>query len=194
MARQPIQEEKRLTNGKMLFLVVLCLCTVVLPAVTALYGVETLFKRKLYDLKWLHLLYVTVLAVVLLFVANMIPFYLGWLLYLMAVPVVWIYKERAFKQVYKPLKKLKPILSNITYRQRGNKRIVYGGLAVLVGLAVTLITLDIALTGEFGGWYFVWFGPVLFGGYELLRGIADILHPKGEYIPISQPQQHIRNH
>ena len=178
------KSEPRLSDGKMLFSVIIFICTALLPPLVALYWIEAFFKKRLYDLRWHHFLYFTVLAVALFFVALTISW--TWLLYLVGLPVIWIYKERVFKQVYKPLKKPKPTLSSITYRQRGTKRLLYGGLAVIAGIVITLVSLGIAAGGGFGGWYLVWFGPVLFGGYEFLKGLIDMTHPKDEYIPIGK--------
>ena len=179
-----VKPESKLSNGKMLSLVIVLIFTAVLPPLFALYVIEAFFKKRLHDLRWLNLLYFIILSITLFFVALTISWI--WWLYLVGLPIIWIYKERVFKQVYKPLKKSKPILSSITYRQRGNKRILYGGLAVIAGIVITLISLGIALGGGLGGWYLVWFGPVLFGGYEFLKGLIDITHPKDEYIPIGQ--------
>ena len=58
-------------------------------------------------------------------------------------------------------------------RLRGRKRIRNGSIAILVGVALTAVTLVAAASGVTGGFYVVSFGPILFGLYYLALGISD---------------------
>ena len=53
----------------------------------------------------------------------------------------------------------------------GAKEAVVGICAVFVGVIITLITYSAAASSPSGGYYFIWYGPVLYGGYMLLKGL-----------------------
>jgi hypothetical protein len=54
-------------------------------------------------------------------------------------------------------------------RKRALGFTIGGAIAVVVGLMVTFITLQMAQSG--GGTYFVWWGPVVFGGMAAIYGL-----------------------
>jgi hypothetical protein len=58
-------------------------------------------------------------------------------------------------------------------RLRGRRRIRNGSIAILVGVALTAVTLVAAAAGVTGGFYVAGFGPILFGLYYLALGISD---------------------
>jgi hypothetical protein len=59
------------------------------------------------------------------------------------------------------------------FRLRGRRRIRNGFIALLVGVAITAVTLVAAASGVTGGFYVVSFGPILIGLYYLAIGISD---------------------
>lgn len=172
--------EKHVGTLQFVLFAIFCICTLVLPSLVALFFTEAAFKKRMYDLSLLNYVYVVIVSIALAYL--LIKFSFLWLLYIVGIVGFWIYKERAFKTVYKPIK-IKPKADTkhtvhaapINYTDRGTKRIIYGGIAVIAGLIITFVSYSLAANSSTGGYYFIWFGPVIFGGYELLKGVADLL-------------------
>ena len=55
-------------------------------------------------------------------------------------------------------------------RRSGQKSVAVGGLFVVIGLALTIFTY--AKASGSGGRYLVAYGPVIFGGMQLVRGLV----------------------
>src|ERR1022692_4462118 len=56
-------------------------------------------------------------------------------------------------------------------REIAQKNMTVGALWCIAGLLVTGITYSSASSSSTGGSYFIWWGPVLFGGWRFLKGI-----------------------
>jgi hypothetical protein len=57
-------------------------------------------------------------------------------------------------------------------RQRAKKEIIYGGLAFVGGIIITVVTY-LASSGPSGGMVIMAWGPVIFGGITCLRGLIN---------------------
>lgn len=56
----------------------------------------------------------------------------------------------------------------------GEKRILYGFILFIIGIAITIGSYTLAANGAFGGWYLISFGPVIFGIYNILKGLVEL--------------------
>jgi hypothetical protein len=56
----------------------------------------------------------------------------------------------------------------------GRQRVTYGVLLVEIGVIITVETYALASDGGLDGYYLISFGPIIYGVYNILRGIWEI--------------------
>jgi predicted phage tail protein len=59
-------------------------------------------------------------------------------------------------------------------RRRGRKQVIYGAIALIIGLAITLGSLMFAEGGYTSGYFIIGWGPILYGVIQLLRGLVNL--------------------
>jgi len=57
----------------------------------------------------------------------------------------------------------------------GQKLMLYGFLWCVGGIVVTVVSYSIASSSSSGGTYFVAWGAVLFGGWQMIKGLYKFL-------------------
>ena len=57
-------------------------------------------------------------------------------------------------------------------RSRASRQIVTGGIFLGLGLILTVATFGAAASSPTGGTYIIAYGPMIYGGITLLRGVA----------------------
>jgi hypothetical protein len=57
-------------------------------------------------------------------------------------------------------------------RAYANRQLLTGAIVFAIGLVVTLVTYSSASSGRGGGTYIVAWGPMVFGGLRMFRGLA----------------------
>lgn len=62
-------------------------------------------------------------------------------------------------------------------RSQGWRDVLWGGLWCFGGLGITAYTYAMAAQNPGGGRYFLFWGAVIFGGIQMLRGIYKVINP-----------------
>ena len=64
----------------------------------------------------------------------------------------------------------------------GSGQLIWGVTLLLIGTVATVISYNSAVPG---GYYYVYFGAIMFGAYWLVSGIYNVLHPKKNFDDVS---------